>query len=538
MISVGTVFLFLAGLALVGFVLDALFDRLRMASVLPLMLSGVALVLLGIVPPADVALLERLSPYISGFAVAFILFSVGLEMRYTQLARVIGRASGFMFAVQLITGVGVALIAYAVIGWPILLAFVFGFAVSGPSSVIVPRIVRAARLSEGLKTSLLYESVVSDVLELLVPLVLLGLYTSGTVAPTSIAVAVAIAVVGSGAVGLVAGLLWLLALDRLRAVSKGYVWTLTITMVLATYGGASVVGLNAGITIFVFGIILGNALALDARKGLAATGVPLSAAARLLDGVRDRLHLSTGGLDLDHVEQVQREVAFFISTFFFVYLGLLFHVGGLAVAPVELAIGATIVILAVRAALAPILRPYFASEPNRQRAERALTTFNIGRGLSPAVIATIPLSLGLVIPGFLDAIFLVILLTIVVSTAGIVAFYRPKPEPPASPPPAAEAAPAALPIASAPAADPGGRPAPGIEEDVRGRPPPLPPEPAPDPARTSPALIGVEPPIAPPPATRGEKPPQELEVEDRDVGGARDGASVQSDHHGDEERVR
>ncbi|MGI0070665.1 MAG: cation:proton antiporter [Thermoplasmata archaeon] len=432
MINTDVALLLLAAIAFTGFVLDALFERIRVASVLPLMLVGVVIVRVGLLPSDTRGSLDAIIPFVSALTIAVILFSVGLEIRLSDLFRVVGRASVFTLAVQTASGVALAGLAYLAFHWEPSICFVFGFGISGPSSVAVPVLVRAARISPDLKTTLLFESVLSDVLQLIVPLTLLALLASGNFAPASIGEELALQILGSAAAGVALGLGWLFVLDRLREVTKGYNWTLTITMVLATYAIADLAGLSAAITIFIFGLTVGNALLFDAAKRhLAPSGLGLEPGllSRSLERVRETLGLTTANLDVEQIQQVHREITFFAGAFFFVYLGVLFEVSALTFVLVAATIGAAVLMLGVRFLFLPILSGYLSTEPTRRRSERALISFNISRGLAAAVIATVPLSMHLVIPGFLDAMFLAILFSTVVSTIGIFALYNRTPAP-------------------------------------------------------------------------------------------------------------
>ena len=417
------VFVLLAGIVLLGFILDAMFDRFRVTSVLPLMLIGIALVQFGIVNSKDLGILDAFIPYVSALTIAFILFAVGLEIRANELFRVLWRANAFLFAVQTTTGVAISLLAYVTFHWPLLLSFVFGFGLSGPSSVAVPILVRVTKVGESLKTTLLYESVVSDLLQLLVPLILVGIYQVGTPSLTVVAETLSWQILGSVGAGIAAGIFWLWLLDYFRHVAQGYTWTLTITLVLATYGLADFVGLSAAIAIFVFGIVLGNSLLLDRLHPHSDLDIePRST--YVFHKIRMFLHLRTGTLDIAHIEQVQREVSFFASAFFFVYLGLLFEVSAVSLVIIVVMILAWVLMLGLRFLFVPILNPYLNPDPAIAQSEKGIITFNISRGLAAAVIATIPISYGIVIPGFLDAMFFGILFSNIISTVGIFLLYR------------------------------------------------------------------------------------------------------------------
>ncbi|HZY91823.1 MAG TPA: cation:proton antiporter [Thermoplasmata archaeon] len=429
MIPPDTLFLALAGIAFLGFVLDALFHRLRVASMLPLMLIGVFLVASGQIPSTTIGLLNSLIPYVSALTVAFILFSVGLEIRMSELSRVVARATAFTFAVQVTTGLLISLLAYELVHWSLLVSLIFGFALSGPSSIAVPALVRVARLPEAMRTSLLYESVISDVLQLLVPILMIGLLVAGNISTIAVASSITWTVLGSAGGGVIAAVVWLFVLDRLQEYAKGYTWTLTITMVLATYGAAERLGLSAAMTIFVFGLTLGNAALLDFRRSREGRA-PNGWLAFHWHDLREWLGMSTRGVDVPHILQVQKEVSFFASSFFFVYIGLLFQGGQLTAVLVLVALLASAVMIGCRWIFAPILANCLDPEPRLRRSQRGLLVFNISRGLAAAVVATIPQGMGIIIPGFLDAIFLGIFLSTGLSTLGIFLVYDPDTNPP------------------------------------------------------------------------------------------------------------
>ena len=434
MISPDLAFLLIAGLAFLGFVLDALFDRTRVTSVLPLMLLGIAFLYFHILPGATLRSLAALVPYVSALTVAFILFHVGLGIRFEELSRVLGRALGFTLSVQIATGIALSLLAWYTFHWSLLISFIFGFGLSGPSSISVPVLVRVARMPESLRTSLLFESVVTDLLQLLVPLFLVGLLVSGELSTVRVSGQLALTLVGSAAAGIAAAILWLWILDRIGPIAREYSWTLTITMVLATYGLADYLGMSAAITIFVFGLMIGNRKHLEFDP-LARRADEWTTSRQTIGGLRRVLRLTSEAVDVEHIQQVQKEVSFFASAFFFVYIGLLFQTGTLTVRLLLVPLVATVGMLVIRLAGTPLLAQYFSVQARARRSQRALVAFNIPRGLAAAIVATVPLSRGVVIPGFLDAMFLGILYSTLFSTIGIFLYYDPdvRPEVPTDP---------------------------------------------------------------------------------------------------------
>ncbi|MCL4404466.1 hypothetical protein M1583_00555, partial [Candidatus Marsarchaeota archaeon] len=130
---------------------------------------------------------------------------------------------------------------------------------------------------------------------------------------------------------------------------------------------------------------------------------------------------------IDHIKDYQKEIVFFTSTFFFVYIGMLFTFSGVYLDFIVFAIMITFVIMLVRFIGSGLLKQYLSNDKKESVIQRNFISYNVARGLSPAIVATLPLTYGIVIPGFLDSVFLVILITNIASTAGIFMAYRKKP---------------------------------------------------------------------------------------------------------------
>ena len=90
MINGNLAFLFFASIVFIGFILNALFSKLKIANIMPLMLIGVLIgPLLHIIGTGSGSLVSSLSSLITGVAVSFILFDVGLNMNYAELRKVL-----------------------------------------------------------------------------------------------------------------------------------------------------------------------------------------------------------------------------------------------------------------------------------------------------------------------------------------------------------------------------------------------------------------------------------------------------------------
>jgi len=408
-LPVSIVFIFFAGVAFLGFAINALFDRIKISYILPLMLIGVLVgPVLHIIDVSPTSTVSQLSPYITAIAIAFILFDVGINMNFSSLGRVVGRASKFTFITQVATGILLSLVVWYVFKWQFMLSLILGFGLSGPSSLIIPAIVNRARMSKDMKTSLIYESVTSDILQLIVPLVLLALVI-GTSTGSSIGSFLFTLLFGSVVLGVASALFWLYLLKRFEKYSANYSWMLTISMTIATYGVATQLGLNAALAVFVFGLAFANIGLMSAKKR----------------GVWFLSKLSFPK-NVVYIRKYQKEIVFFTSAFFFIYIGLLFTLSNLNYPIVGMALALSLVAMLVRMATVRILKPLMSKDKYQQNVEYGVAEFSMARGLAAAVIATAPIILGVQISGFLDIVFMVILFTNVISTVGISIKYKPR----------------------------------------------------------------------------------------------------------------
>jgi NhaP-type Na+/H+ or K+/H+ antiporter len=420
MFSVGLVFIFIAGISFLGFAINALFDKIKITSILPLIIIGLIIgPVLNLVNTSSTGLIGELNPYITAIAVAFVLFEVGINMRMRTLGKVILASTKFIILTQLIIGIAVGAFAYYVMGWPLPLSFIFSFAISGPSAIAAPTLAKSMKAPESIKTFISYEGVFSDVLQLVVPLVLLSIYysTSGYAAATAGPTAFT-ELMGAVTLGALSAVFWLYILNRFSDASKNYSWMLTIAMVIATYGMSDYLGLNTALAVFIFGIVFAN---------IGSSGKPA-------EGQEPSFIQKYLSIDeyVEHTREYQREIVFFVSTFFFVYIGLLFSFQGFTYYVLGAGIVFTAVIILSRIIAMPILSRVFSDEPEIQKIEKRIAYFNIARGISPVIIATSILAnvyalqaLGSASTTFTDSFFVLIIITNIIFAVGVFMSYKP-----------------------------------------------------------------------------------------------------------------
>jgi NhaP-type Na+/H+ or K+/H+ antiporter len=413
MLSIGIMFIFVAAIAFLGFLINALFYKFKITDVMPLMIIGLLVgPIFELVNTGPQSIIVQLTPYFTAVAIAFVLFEIGMNIKFDDLRKIILKATVFTFAVQIIIAIVFAVITIFILHWSIFEAFIFGFAVSGPSTIIVPTLARMTKVPNRLKVSLIYESVLTDIGELIIPIILIGFIASSSLLTVSyVSSFIFTMIFGSILLGIISAFFWLYILNKFKDYSKGYSWILTITMIIATYGIAQQIGLNGAITSFVFGLLFYNIghHRLDKNKG---------------NSNLITKYFSIGD-DVEHTKSYQHEIVFFVSAFFFVYIGLLFSIQQANYFIIILTIMMSLLIIPLRYIFVPLLRKFMSKKSEYFKIERSLVTFDIARGLSPAIIAILIVSYGINIPYFIDMIFLIILFTNIESSIGIFATYKP-----------------------------------------------------------------------------------------------------------------
>ena len=424
MIDVSLVFIAVAGIAFLGFTINALFSKLRIANILPLMIIGLlAGPVLKLVNTGPQSVISELTPFITAITISFILFDVGMNLDMKKLSKIFMKATEFSFIVSILTGITLGFVVHDLIGWDLLESFIAGFALASPSSIIVPTIVRLIKAPDNLKTALIYESAITDIISLIVPLVLFGfINSSGLMSTSYIGSFVFTTIVGAIFIGIISATFWLYILNRFKDYSEEYNWMLTTTMIIATYGVSSLLGLNEAISVFVFGIAFATLGAYEhGNNAQSKTQIGL-----FLNS------FSIGSSSVDHIKSFQKEIVFFTGAFFFVYIGLLFNISQLGTLIIMAAIVISFLMIPIRTAFIPLIKGFLSKDKEARKSEYSVISFDISRGLSPAVIATIPLTMGIIIPNFLNLIFLSILFTNIISTMGIFLLYKPVDQPPAA----------------------------------------------------------------------------------------------------------
>jgi len=387
------VFLLIGVIIFVGFFSMLFFERTKIPDVLILMFVGLALG--SVLSERQVSLFSEMAPYVGALALMMILFDGGLNLNLVKVMKELGEASFFTLTVFIFTCFFVMNLMHYAFGWGFFQGLLLGATVGGTSSAIVISTVSRISVSEASKIILDLESAINDALCIVVSLAIIEMMLFNQInvrdSLGSLTGTFSVAIV----IALVSSVLWIGVLKRFHGKPFGYL--LTIAVIFIMYSIVEFLRGNGAISVFVFGLILGNVrylwelLRLDGVVSLDAT-----------------------------IKSFQKEAAFFVRTFFFVYIGIIFNMSAFNINVLNISLAVLAVILLARFMLVKLI-----SLKNKSlKCDEAILATMLPRGLVAAVLASVPLSRGVSISYFSEIVFLIIILTNITATIGAFAYER------------------------------------------------------------------------------------------------------------------
>jgi len=374
---------------------EAFFKKTGIPDVAFLMILGVIIgPILGIIQAEAVF---QIVPYFAALALIIIMFDGGLHLDLKQIVKTAHFSFtlailGFILSVTITT-----LAVHYVLDWLWLESILLGSIVGGSSSAIVFGLVRNIKISEETKNMLSFESALTDILSTIIAFILFEAILVGQFDLQVLQETLGRAVVVGLILGFGVGIPWMYVSTKLGNTQHAYMLTLGILFVL--FFLANSFGESGALTALVFGLMLGN------RNNLA----------KVLKFKLPRI---------EHDDPTHNQLTFLVRSFFFVFVGLMASIGRFEY--IILGVGITIAIYFGRLIVSKItLTKRFSL------LDRKVTYSMIPRGLAAAVLATIPITLGLpnaeVYP---QIVFFIILASVIITTIGLGRSKKiPPPEP-------------------------------------------------------------------------------------------------------------
>jgi len=378
-------------LLIIGFLADYLFRKTGVPDILLLIALGF---LIGpvfyIVNPSQLA---PASQFIATLAIAIILFDGGINLHLGTILRTAHRALLLVFLGIGISMVATTAFAYYVMEWGFLNSLLLGAIVSGSSPSIVMPLVRRIRSPDEVCFLLNLESALNGAIVIVIALVILEIMTIGAAdnnAFATAAKAISIKLSLGSVIGIVAGIVWLWLLTRLKDETYDDILTLGILFVL--YFAIERVDGSGVIFALAFGLVLGNGIRIPRlftiRRTIETTEI---------------------------MKKFHAQISFFIKTFFFIYLGVIISFNQSGFIIISFILSLLLLFIRYFAVLLSCLgnKTLFAN--------LGLLTTMLPRGLSTAVMAQMVLSSGIPYASvYPDIIVAIILITVIIAAIGII----------------------------------------------------------------------------------------------------------------------
>ncbi len=397
-----TAFIAIAAAIFIGFFGNAIFTRYRIPDVLILIALGVVIgpaVLgerLNLVTTDSLNGINQYSDFLLSAALVIILFDGGLSLDLKSVIRTM-RLSTFITVLTLACEIlAISLALHFLIGVDMLLSVVFGTIMGGTSEAVVIPIANKMRIKKETKAMLVMESVITDVLVIVIAVTLMSLIVVGDFSGTAIISELAVQFLVAGAVGFLGGVGWLFVLQKLQNQPLSYMITVGALFLIAGLVELPMIGSSAAMAALTFGLALGNREYV--RRWLSSITLKQSSEA--------------------HIHEFQTEISFFVRTFFYVYLGLLFNFTTFTMQHLLLGVAIIAIIVAVRRGTS--LVAWKLGDLEKTDADAMFSM--MPRGLAAAVLATMPAALlgGLAIwkAGY-DALIVNVVLIVIVGTTAL-----------------------------------------------------------------------------------------------------------------------
>ncbi len=363
-----TAFLAIGTVIFIGFFGNAIFNRYRIPDVLILVFLGMLVgpdILgqrFGLVTNETLANIDEFRDIFLSAALVIILFDGGLTLDIRSVIESM-RLSVFMSILTFILEMlAVAAALHYIMGMDLLLSVILGSIVGGTSGAIVIPIANKLRIKPQTKAIMIMESAVTDVLVVVGALTLIIVVQIGEFNLVLVTEDLVVKFLIGGGVGFMAGIAWLYALQKLHNQPLSYMITIAALFLVA--GFVEMIHSSGAVAALAFGLSLGNRQFV--RRWLTSVS----------------LRMGTDG----HIQQFHFEITFFVRTFFFVYLGLLFRFDTFT----EIHLVAGLLLISVIA-----LVRWFTSMATWKigglEMEDAMALWGLmPRGLAAAVLATLP----------------------------------------------------------------------------------------------------------------------------------------------------
>ncbi len=292
-----TVFSVIGAIVFIGFLGDILFKKYRIPDILILILIGALLGPVFHIFDGNLISTEVSSVFIA-LALVMILFDCGLNLNFRKVIEESPKAITLAITGVFLSILFVSLFAKFILGWRWVYSILLGAILAGSSSSIIIPLVSRLKVPQRVKTLLSLESAFTDVFVVIIGITVLELIVNSTYNAIYIGAKEITAAFSIGAIfGILFGLIWIKILRKID--DSPYQEILTLSFVLLIYALTEFLGGSGAMFALFFGLVLGNGF----NIGKIFEMKSVTSASTVM-------------------KKFHAEIAFFVRTFFFVYMGL------------------------------------------------------------------------------------------------------------------------------------------------------------------------------------------------------------------------
>ena len=384
-IATAPIILLAAGVVIfLGVAGEAFFKKTGIPDVAFLMILGVIIgPVLGIIQAEAVI---QVVPYFAALALIIIMFDGGLNLDIKHIVKTAHYSFTLAIIGFILSVIIISLATHYVLEWTWLESILLASIVGGSSSAIVFGLVRNIRISEETKSILSFESAVTDILATIIAFILFEAVLAGHFDLQTLQETIGRAIVVGLVLGFGVGIPWMYISTKFGNTQHAYMLTLSILFVL--FFLANSFGESGALTALVFGLMIGN------KRHLSRI-----------------LRFKVPRIEMD--DPTHNQLTFLVRSFFFVFVGLMATFG-----QIEYMIFGIVITIAVFVGRAGVVKAVLTKKFSRL--DKSVTNSMIPRGLAAAVLATIPLTMGLQNgEAYPQIIFFIILSSVIKTTIGL-----------------------------------------------------------------------------------------------------------------------
>jgi cell volume regulation protein A len=365
-----TAFLAIGAAIILGFFGNAIFAKYRIPEVLILVAFGMLIgpeVLgskFGLVTHTTLDEVDQFKDIFLSMALIIILFDAGLSLDIRSVmesARLSLLMSVLTFILEMLI---IATLVFLITNIDFLVCLILGGIVGGTAEAVVIPVASKMRIKAKTKSMLIMETVVTDVLVIVTVIALIKIAQLGEANAGTFFKELAIKFLVGGAVGLVVGVAWLFVLQRLHNQPLSYMLSVGVLFAVAGLVEIPQIGSSSAVAALTFGLAIGNREYIKRRLTSRSLTLPSD----------------------EYLQHFSTEITFFVRTFFFVYLGLLFDFQSFT--EIHLVLGILMISVIVLSRRMTSLLAWKVGDMDKNDADAVFSL--MPKGLTAAVLATLP----------------------------------------------------------------------------------------------------------------------------------------------------